>query len=176
MSDLPQLYMRKASLDDLPELSVRIGHLPDGITLHTHINGEEAGWEALLEKSFGSYFNYNDCMKNCPSYNPDSVFYLNRNGIDVAVAAAVVNNDFPNEGWLHFVAVDPAAQGLGLSKHVVMAVLYSFYAHGIKSVVLSTDDFRIPAIKTYLRLGFKPIMSHESHEERWREVMAKCNG
>ena len=41
------------------------------------------------------------------------------------------------------------------------------------SVVLFTDDHRLAAIKTYLKLGFEPQMVHDSHPERWREVLAK---
>lgn len=173
MSNLPQLFMRKPALDDLPELSAKAGKLPDGLSIHTHINGEEDNWERLIEKSFGCHYGFESNLPAMPKYDPSCVFYISRNGEDIAVAAGVENKSFPNEGWLHFVGIDPSAQGLGLSKHIVLTVLYSFYARGYKSAVLSTDDFRIPAIKTYLRLGFEPIISHESHPERWREVMSK---
>ena len=38
---------------------------------------------------------------------------------------------------------------------------------------LWTDDWRLPAIKTYLNLGFEPDIEHESHPERWRAVFEK---
>ena len=71
------------------------------------------------------------------------------------------------------VGVDPDTRGLGLSLPIVAAALISLRERGFASAMLSTDDFRIPAIKTYLRLGFEPVMSHESHPERWAAVMEK---
>ena len=34
----------------------------------------------------------------------------------------------------------------------------------------TTDDERIPALKTYLSLGFKPVYNHESHLPRWQKI------
>ncbi|HHY83306.1 MAG TPA: hypothetical protein GX505_11630 [Clostridiales bacterium] len=41
---------------------------------------------------------------------------------------------------------------------------------GWTSAVLETDDFRLPAIKTYFRLGFQPKFTHESHPDRWDKI------
>lgn len=71
------------------------------------------------------------------------------------------------------VGIHSSARGLGLSIPIVSAALHSFRDRGFKSVMLSTDDFRIPAIKTYLKLGFHPVLSHESHAGRWDEIMSK---
>ncbi len=35
---------------------------------------------------------------------------------------------------------------------------------------LCTDDWRLPAVKTYLNLGFEPEIIHESHPARWKAV------
>jgi hypothetical protein len=35
------------------------------------------------------------------------------------------------------------------------------------AAVLDTDDFRQAAVKTYLRLGFRPWITHRSHLVRW---------
>ncbi len=173
MGNNPQLFMRKPRLDDLPSISQKIGPLPDGISLHTHVNGMEKAWEDLIERSFGQRFAFDSNMSSTVGFHPTQVFYLAKDGVDVAVAAAVEMPTYPGEGWLHFVGIDPAARGLGLSHHIVLATLYSFWAQGYKSVVLSTDDFRIPAIKSYLKLGFEPIMLDETHPERWEKVLAE---
>lgn len=166
--NLPQLFMRKSDMENIPETV-----LPDGITLHTHADGNEKEWENLIENSFGSHFDFANSLTNRKGYKPEHVFYLSRDGIDVATASAIEKQEFPNEGWLHMVGVHTSARGLGLSKPIVTAALDSFAKRGFKSVMLSTDDFRIPAIKTYLSLGFHPVLSHESHASRWDEVMSK---
>ena len=43
---------------------------------------------------------------------------------------------------------------------------------GRQRAFLSTDDFRLPAIRTYLKLGFEPYLVHENQRERWRKVLA----
>ncbi len=171
-----QLYMRKKTLDDLPALSAKLEKLPADISLHTHRKGDDAVWEALIEQCFGEHYGFEQNVSSCNGYAPTHVFYLERGGEYIAVSAAVEQPDFPNEGWLHFVGVAPFARGMGLAAHTVLASLYCFYARGFKSVVLSTDDFRIPAIKTYLALGFEPIILDESHPERWRKVMDTIKG
>ena len=47
----------------------------------------------------------------------------------------------------------------------------SLRERGYKSVVLSTDDERIPALTLYYSLGFRPVYSHESHKARWEAVL-----
>jgi hypothetical protein len=35
---------------------------------------------------------------------------------------------------------------------------------------LTTQDFRVSAIKTYLRLGFEPELTEADHCARWNEL------
>ena len=39
--------------------------------------------------------------------------------------------------------------------------------------VAPVDDFRLPAIRIYLRLGFKPHLTGPDMEKRWRKVCAE---
>ncbi len=39
-----------------------------------------------------------------------------------------------------------------------------------EDIQLRTEYFRLPAIKTYLRLGYLPVLYCEEVEEMWREV------
>jgi hypothetical protein len=43
---------------------------------------------------------------------------------------------------------------------------------GWRAAWLSTDDFRLAAIRIYLDLGFQPLLTDDSHRERWPEVFA----
>src|SRR5690606_36526282 len=65
---------------------------------------------------------------------------------------------------------DPRNRGKGLGKLVSVAVLNDLYERGFRRCMLRTDDFRLPAIKTYLDLGFVPDMKDDSHPERWAKV------
>lgn len=77
---------------------------------------------------------------------------------------------FPGAGYLHYVAASPDRAGEGLGRLVTEQVLSQVAARGYNQCVLETDDFRRPALVTYLRLGFVP--EYRSDEERlaWSSV------
>ncbi len=93
------------------------------------------------------------------------------NQTHVAVTFASQETPVPPVGRLDFVAADPVHQGRGLGRTVCAAVIRYLLDRGYPSVVLSTDDWRLPAIKTYLRLGFRPKMIREDMPERWRAIL-----
>lgn len=163
---VPQLFMRKPQMDDLKPFA-----LPEGYALHSHIEGQESNWEDLIEEAYGVRFSFEECIRNAGGYKPEYVLYISKDGKDVATATAVEKETFPGEGWFRMVGTRPSARGMGAGRLVLNACLHSLAARGYKSVVLSTDDNRIPAIKLYLSLGFEPIYTHESHKERWEKVM-----
>ena len=48
-----------------------------------------------------------------------------------------------------------------------------FASAGYTRIYLKTDDWRLPAIKTYLKLGFIPFLFLPDMEGRWRDVCEK---
>lgn len=166
MDNLPQLFMRHPDLEHLPPLS-----LPYGFALHTHIEGNEQIWEDLIEKAFGYHFSFENFIRNGGGYKPEYVIYISKDGKDIATTTAIEKDTFPGEGWFRMVGVDPDARGLGAGRLVSLAALHSLAARGYKTAVLSTDDFRLPALNLYYSLGFRPIYTHESHAERWAKIL-----
>jgi predicted dehydrogenase/GNAT superfamily N-acetyltransferase len=164
---LPQLLMRNPDIENLPPLD-----LPAGVTLQTHKEGEEKEWEELIKSAFGHPFSF-DFLRTRGDYAPDHVLYLSKNGKKLATATAVENEAYPGEGWFRMVGVHKDARGEGMGKLIALAALHALRERGFKSALLSTDDARIPAIRLYLSLGFRPIFTHESHERRWNAVMKK---
>lgn len=45
-----------------------------------------------------------------------------------------------------------------------------------REVYILTDDWRVAAIVTYLRLGFRPEIAHPNHIERWRRLAMGFEG
>ena len=64
-----------------------------------------------------------------------------------------------------------AHAGKRLGLEVSLACLLKMQAAGKTGCTLKTDDFRFPAIVSYLKLGFAPDIKHENHVERWKQVM-----
>jgi mycothiol synthase len=101
----------------------------------------------------------------------DAVYVIEHDGALVATASARYDPaKFPGSGYLHWVGVHPDHRGRRLGRLISVRVLEHFQAAGCKDAVLETDDFRIPAIKTYLALGFIPEYDHPTHAERWAKV------
>lgn len=162
--------MRHNDLTHLPPF-----FLPEGLSLLNHTEGMDSVWEDLIEKAFDNHYAFNDCIRNGGGYRPEYVLYIAKNSVPIATATAVEKEDFPGEGWFRMIATAPEARGHGAGRLVCLAALHCLATRGYKTAVLSTDDFRIPAIKLYLSLGFEPIHTHESHKERWEKVMETIN-
>lgn len=165
MEKLPQIIMRNPDISNLPPLI-----LPEGMTLHTHRDGDEANWERIIESAFEKHFDF-DLLIRLGGYQPEFVQYIEKDGVAIATATAVENPAYPGEGWFRMIGTHKDARGLGAGKLACLAALHSLRNRGYKSAVLSTDDERIPAIRLYMSLGFQPLMNHESHPERWKKIM-----
>ncbi|MDH2443340.1 GNAT family N-acetyltransferase [Amnibacterium sp. CER49] len=94
----------------------------------------------------------------------------------VATASARSAEKFPGLGYVHWVGVSPQKRGQRLGRVVVEQVVAHFDAMGIGGVILETDDVRLPALATYLGLGFVPEYLDEDHRRRWSAVFSALSG
>ena len=166
MSPLPQLilwYGREAA-PALPEIA--------GYRLRTYQPGDEGGWLALLQA--------NGELGRWDRRRLEGVLEETRVQLFIEYERQIVActgcNDRTRElrpcwemGW---VAVHPDFQGRGLGKFIVSAAVAQAKALGPRPIYLLTDDFRIPALRCYLKLGFAPNNSHPSYPRRWADIFA----
>jgi mycothiol synthase len=89
---------------------------------------------------------------------------------DRVVAVAFATRQGEAEGRLDFVAADPQHKGHRLGLAVCSAVMRYLADRGYPRVMLTTDDWRAPALVTYLRLGFRPNYCREDMPGRWQAV------
>lgn len=166
----PQLAMQ-AELTNLPAVVV-----PDGYVIRTFREGEEGVWEEIVGEAFGytgERCSFEARMRSKPSYLPERVLLVERAGRAVGTATALrIRRMEDGWGYLHMVAVWPGERGKGLGRAVCLAALHKMADEGARRCLLRTDDFRLPAIATYLDLGFVPVLADEGHRERWRLVFA----
>lgn len=73
-------------------------------------------------------------------------------------------------GTLGWVMSSPHYRGKKLGYSVCAAVMQHLAKHGFRTFQLSTDDGRVPAIKTYLKLGWRPWLYEDDMEGRWRAL------
>ena len=81
----------------------------------------------------------------------------------------------PFGGELGWVAGHPDHTGKGLGMAVCASVVRRLLQAGYKNIFLNTDDWRLPALSIYLRLGWIPLLYMADMEERWRDVCAKLD-
>jgi len=165
----PQLFMRRKELVTLPSIEVL-----NGYTLRHFIPGDEVAWERIIEDSFNWKMGFEDTIKSDKYCEEKNVLFLCHDGIPVATATAKYNPEYgDNTGYVHMVGVLSSQKRKGLGILISLAVLHLMFKDGKQDAVLQTDDFRIPAIKTYLKLGFLPEIIHENQEQRWDSIFEK---
>ena len=167
MSELPQLLMRR-DLSGLPDLC-----LPADMSLKCFSHGMEADWNNIITASFQTPFDFDAFMRTDKAFCDERVLFLCVDGAPVATAAAWnVERYGDDTGYVHMVGALPECKGRKLGYLVSLAAMHRLRDEGFTQVVLQTDDFRLPAIKTYLNLGFVADLSaHESMPGRWEAVM-----
>ncbi len=103
----------------------------------------------------------------------DLFFVVTPDGKRVATSAAVLH---PNdEGYIHMVAAKPVCRGCGIGHAMLSRALTDLTARGATHVTLTTDDYRLAAIKTYLDGGFRPVLWHDPDSDmraRWDAIIA----
>ncbi|MGI6201566.1 MAG: GNAT family N-acetyltransferase [Christensenellales bacterium] len=149
--------------------------LPAGYTHRTLRPGEQAAWDALITSSFqwpaGPHFAR--MMAHDPALDFSRVHVLCQRDVPVATASAWRKIGHPADlGVIHMVGAYADHAGRGLGYQVVLAALHDLRERGCTRAVLSTDDFRLSAIATYLKLGFVPCLGYPGVEGVGREGLA----
>ncbi|MBP1990187.1 GNAT family N-acetyltransferase [Paenibacillus eucommiae] len=167
-----QLFMVRDSLSLLPPLQ-----LPEGYTLRGFLPGDEQAWELIMKESFLSEFSFAAHMRADKEYLAERVLFVCHEGRPVATASAWFREVYGDAtGYVHMVGALPGHGGKGLGYIVSLAALYQMKEEGRTRAVLHTDDGRLPAVATYLKLGFVPQLAASDHEQRWEEVAVQLGG
>ena len=166
---IPQLVMLRADLDSLPDWI-----LPEPYRIRSEVSGDGSAWERIIAESFEHNISY-DTMKNNNAYRPERIYFVtDDNDVPVATASAWIDPDFPEDcAALHMVGALQEHTGKHLGTHTVLAAMKQAEKEGFPRMCLKTDEFRIPAIKTYLRLGFQPVVVDERHIGCWNRIFTK---
>lgn len=170
---MSQLRMRRPNLENLPEVV-----LPDGYELRTYQPGDEAAWGRIMDTGIGKDWTVEKVRKELidrPQFVADGLFFATHRGEPVGSACAWrASAEETRTGIVHMVCVLPEHRGKRLGYALTLRVLHWFREHGFAEAVLSTDDWRLSAIKAYLDLGFEPIYpGGEDHAARWKVVGGK---
>ncbi len=110
---------------------------------------------------------------------PRGWFVVAERETDVAVGSAMCLHNYKrvtpfwgNLGWL---ACDPAHAGHGIGLALTAAVVRRFIEAGYEKIDLYSEDFRLPALKTYLRIGFHPVLHADGMDARWEDICRRLD-
>ncbi len=118
---------------------------------------------------------FKSAMEGHPDYLPEHVYFVEVNGVACATIS-VFCNDETKHGYVHMVAAKPEVRGKGVGTALAKFAVNKLIEGGMQEAHLTTDDFRIPAIKTYLKAGFEPCLEgSEDFASRWEAIYAKIN-
>ena len=145
--------------------------LPEGWNVRTY-NGSEADAQAwvdccrsgLLGRADGVEA-FTNCIVNAEGYTPEAVYFIERDGVPVATITALLNGE--KIGHAHYVGARPEARGMGVGGWLNAIVQADLWRRGCVKAYLTTDEYRVPAIKSYLNAGFLPVEYDVEMEQRW---------
>ncbi len=142
----------------------------NGFTYRSY-NGSEADREAwvaicrhgeLMEGEENAFERY---ITAANGYRPESVFFILDGEEPVATTTLLLQDG--QLGVVHMVAVRPDYLGRGLGNYLNRIALAEASRIGCVGVRLTTDEWRVPAVKSYLKYGFRPVLYEEDMEGRW---------
>ncbi len=169
-----QMVWPKERLDSPP-----VPELPAGYELRPYRDRDADQYIALMTKAGFKGWSRGSVKDLQRRVLPDGFFLVayKRTGKIVATAVAVHSPSelHPYGGELGWVAADPRHKGKGLGMAVSAAATARLVSAGYRNVYLLTDDWRLPALKSYLKLGYEPLLFRDDMAERWRSICRKLN-
>ena len=151
---------------------------PEGYSARTYRPGDEPRWAKVMQ--LAGFEEWNEEKLAEAIQEPERLEgtrFIVQDSSDLIVAATMASERTadPWVGGIDWVSGDPDHKGKGLGYGVCARVVKYLVERGYPKIHLSTDDWRLPAVKGYLKLGFVPDMCREDMPERWRKVCEQLN-
>lgn len=115
---------------------------------------------------------YQTTMLDVPFYEENKCYFVLENGKPMATITVVCDPQTKN-GIVHMVGSFPACRGRGVGNMLGDIAVYVLKTAGMRTASLKTDDFRMAAIRVYLRAGFRPELSSDDFVQRWDAIFKK---
>jgi len=162
-----QMVWPPARLDDPP-----LPQPPRGYSLRTYQPGDEPRWFELM--ALAGWPGWHEEEHYFSRILPDGWWMAVHDESNCIAASAMAVHEHselhPFGGEVGWVIADPAHTGRGLGLAVTGAATRRFLQAGYRDIYLKTDDDRLPALKTYLKLGFLPFLYRPGMVARWSAI------
>lgn len=149
------------------------GPFAEGYRIRTYQKGDEEGWMELLNANgqLGTW-DREKIQRELDGELVKEAQFFAVCGEQIVATAGVYGRSWNGaDAWeVGWVATHPDHLGRNLGGQVTAAAVEAALQQLPRPIFLRTDDFRIPALKVYLRLGFVPDYQHSSYAGRWSEI------
>jgi len=164
-----QMVWPYARLVDLPQ-----PRLPPGYSLRMYQPGDEPAFYRIMAASGWPGWDDQQLEPWLWRILPDSWYMVIHTASGQIIASAMALHSaeprHPFGAELAWVCSDPAHRGRGLGLAVVAASTRRMIAAGYRNIHLYSEDFRLPALKTYLKLGYMPLLYSPDMPARWQAI------
>ena len=176
-ADLPPRPQLRMSLDAEAIGKSTPPSAPEGFVLRTFRSGDEEQYIRLMHEAGFEQWDGTLLRKIFSGTLDEGIFLLEEKSSGLLAATAMANRVRPGEealgGELGWVGAGPAFRGRHFGTVVCQAVQARYKQEGVTRAYLRTDDFRLPAIKTYWALGWRPVIGSPEVRKRWETVCKK---
>ncbi len=154
---------------------VDVPPVPEGYLLRQFRAGDEGRYDDLFHLAFADEGRFPEALERTLEGGFFVIEHL-RSGELVSSCQAWRGSIMPrhpdagNMGWL---VTDPSHTKKGLGTIVAASATNRLAAEGYQRPCLGTEDFRIAAISTYLKLGWRPYVYREDMVPRWRSIFVR---
>jgi len=153
--------------------------IPDGYFIRTHQTDDDHSFIALM-----ALMDFDPWTKDKHDYNvsrilPEGWFFAVEAKSNSVIGTAMCLHNYsgqsPFTGDLGWLACHPEHRGKGLGYSLSACVTNRFRDAGYCRIQLHTEYYRLPAIKTYLKLGYVPVLYCQEVYELWDEACQKLD-
>lgn len=151
--------------------------LVSSYSIRTYQSGDEASFYDVMVQSGWQNWNDEVLQRWHQRIFPDGWFMVIHKPSQKIVFSvmALQSNAYTGGGELGWLASDPTHSGQGLGTAISAAVTQRMLHEKCAIIHLSTEDFRLAAIKIYLKLGYCPVLYLPEMQERWQEICSQLN-
>ena len=161
----------------IPGTPVRSDPLPEGYSFSNYrCEADKDAWTACCrnglvsddetaEQAFYGAIGSRDDI--CPE---EDVFFLDYKGEHVGTVTAFVRGE-DGAGDMHMVGIRTDYRGKGLGKYLNQKAIAALAARDVPYILLTTDEWRKAAVRSYLTAGFLPVEYAQGMQDRWEAVL-----
>ncbi|MBQ7122266.1 MAG: GNAT family N-acetyltransferase [Clostridia bacterium] len=172
MSQLKMYWLKGTPIADY--------ELPEGYSMvnYKECTEDKAAWvecckNGLVGDDTAPEF-FDDCVADVDDCIPEKdVFFLDYEGEHIGTIAAIYHPE-GNYGQVHMVGIKTEFRGKGLGKYLNNVAVKKLNAQGVDYIYLTTDEWRMGAVKSYLTAGFIPVEYEEDEDMKGRWEWMLC--